>query len=528
MSNENVSTKKPEFNKFQAAVWPIHGFEMKKFLPMSLMMFCILFIYTLVRDLKDTLLVTRATCGGVECLSAAKLLVLVFAFLSVIVFAKLVNKFSMQKVFYIVVGFFLGFYALFGFVLYPLAPQLHMSKDAILNLQAQIPFLRAFWPVFGNWTYSLFYILSELWGSLVISALFWQFANQTTKKSEVKRFYGLFACIGNAGLIFSGLLVKYLAGVAKANIKSGNLDAFRGNVQTQMLFVLGVGVVLIAIYTYINKVVLTDSRFYDPADIKVKKKKPKMGIGESLKFIFTSKYLLLIAVLVISYGIGINLSECVWKDQMKLLLPDANDYNSMMGTLSITTGIVTIIVSILSSNILRRCKWKTAALITPLILLTLGAVFFGAVLYENHAGLNAKIFGIGILNIAVVVGLIQDALSKGVKYSLFDSTKQMAYLPLDEESKTKGQAAVEVIAGRLGKAGGATIQQILIGIMTAATLTSMAGTIGAIVLVIVGLWIASVCSLSKKYEAKVAENAKAEAAAAAVATEEKVAETVEK
>ena len=64
MSNENVSTKKPEFNKFQAAVWPIHGFEMKKFLPMSLMMFCILFIYTLVRDLKDTLLVTRATCGG--------------------------------------------------------------------------------------------------------------------------------------------------------------------------------------------------------------------------------------------------------------------------------------------------------------------------------------------------------------------------------------------------------------------------------------------------------------------------------
>ena len=124
--------------------------------------------------------------------------------------------------------------------------------------------------------------------------------------------------------------------------------------------------------------------------------------------------------------------------------------------------------------------------------------------------------------------MIQDALSKGVKYSLFDSTKQMAYLPLDEESKTKGQAAVEVIAGRLGKAGGATIQQILIGTMTAATLTSMAGTIGAIVLVIVGLWIASVCDLSKKYEAKVAENAKAEAAAAAVATEEKVAETVEK
>lgn len=525
MSNENVSVKKPEFNKFQAAVWPIHGFEMKKFLPMSLMMFCILFIYTLVRDLKDTLLVTRATCGGAECLSAAKLLVLIFAFLSVVVFAKLVNKFSMQKVFYIVVGFFLAFYALFGFVLYPLSPVLHMSKDTILNLQAQIPALRAFWPVFGNWTYSLFYILSELWGSLVISALFWQFANATTKKSEVKRFYGLFACIGNVGLIFSGLLVKYLAGIAKANIKAGNLDAFGNNVKTQMLFVLGIGVILIGIYAYINKVVLTDSRFYDPSEVKVKKKKPKMGIGESLKFIFTSKYLLLIAVLVIGYGIGINLSECVWKDQMKLLFPDSNDYNSMMGTLSITTGVVTILVSVFSSNILRRCKWKTAALITPLLLLILGGIFFASVIYENMAGLDATIFGVGILNIAFVIGLLQDALSKGVKYSLFDSTKQMAYLPLDEESKTKGQAAVEVIAGRLGKAGGATIQQILLGIMTTATLTSLAGTIGAIVLVIVAAWIGAVHSLSNKYEAKVAENAKA---AEAASEEEKVAETVEK
>ena len=264
---------------------------------------------------------------------------------------------------------------------------------------------------------------------------------------------------------------------------------------------------MLSLYYYLNKYVFTDPKFYDAEQIVVKKKKPKMGIVESFKFIITSPYLLLISVLVIGYGISINLTECVWYEQMKLLFPDKNDYLSKMATLSMITGVLTIIMSFVGTNILRRCKWKTTALITPLVLFIGSILFFSTILYENHVGVSASILGISILNIAFSIGLIIDSFTKSVKYSLFDSTKQMAYLPLDPESKSKGQAAVEVLAGRLGKGGGATIQQILVAIMPlGTTMAGLSGIVGAIVLIVVGGWIGSVFKLSTKYEKLVAEN----------------------
>lgn len=66
------------------------------------------------------------------------------------------------------------------------------------------------------------------------------------------------------------------------------------------------------------------------------------------------------------------------------------------------------------------------------------------------------------LSVAVTLGTLQSLLSKTAKYALFDPTTQMAYIPLDEESKIKGKAAIDVLGSRLGKSGGSLIQQGLV------------------------------------------------------------------
>lgn len=494
-----MTSQTKEFNKFQALIWPIHKFELKKFLPMSFLMFFILSIYTLVRDLKDIFVMAKthmwegaSTVDNAKLLSALKIwFVFPCAFLAVAIFTALMNKHGAKKTFYIIVSAFMVFFGIFGFILYPNLESIMMSSEQITNMVNSCPrFLETFLTCLGNWPITLFYIFAEIWGTMAIASLFWQFANATTMKHEVKRFFGLFSLIGNVGVIIVGIVVKKFVKGAPVPV-----------VMWLMVAVIIAGALVLAIYTYINKVVLTDPRFYDPNQIKVKKKKKaKVGMGEGIKILFKNPYLLLISVLVIAYGLGINLVEVYVKAQGKDYY-GKEQYSSMQANISILTGIFTIFVTLFGANIIRRFSWKVGALLTPILFVVSGGLFFAVTMYNQF--INPVLFGTSAILIAVWFGVIADAITKSVKYSLFDTTKNMAYLPLDEDTKTKGQAAVEVIGGRAGKAGGALIQQIIYGMGI-----SIYGGLGAVVTIVAITafgWIFSVCKLSPKYEKAVDE-----------------------
>jgi len=501
MSNQPSS----DFKGLRGILWPVHGFELKKFLPMGIMMMCILFNYTILRDTKDTLVV-NAPGSGAESLSFLKLYgVTPAAILFMIIFVKLANVFSKEKLFYAIVTPFLVFFAAFGFIIYPNKEILHMSLSSIQSLQQSCPNLHWFIPVIGNWSYSLFYILSELWGSVVLSMLFWQFANQITKVTEAKRFYGLFGMVGNLGLVISGPTIIACARLAKS--MPADSDSFGFNLKMLMSAVSLAGVIIIAAYRWMNRNVLTDPKLYSPDQVGKKKEKAKLSIGESFRYILTNPYLGFIAILVLSYGVAINLVEGVWKGQIKIAFPNMNDYNEFMGKFSMWTGLVTILLMVVGNNILRRLSWLKAAIITPLMVLFTSCIFFFFVWSGSKSTPFAPLMGTTVVLVAVFVGQIQNILSKGTKYSLFDSTKQMAYIPLDAEAKTKGQAAVEVIGGRAGKSGGAAIQSTLLAVIGGSvSLASLAPVLGTIVVAICLAWTFSVFGLNRRFTALVESN----------------------
>ncbi|MBP7190517.1 MAG: AAA family ATPase, partial [Rickettsiaceae bacterium] len=302
------------FAKAKNILWPITWHENKKFLPMAAMMFFMLFNYSMLRSVKDGFVVTDI---GAEAISFLKTYV-VFpsAIIAMIIYAKLCNAMSQQKVFYTVSGFFIVYLAIFTFFIYPDPSLSHPNPEVIARLSHEYPNFKWFIKIVGNWGSASFYTVSELWGSLMVSLLFWQFANQITKTDEAKRFYSMFGLLANFSLPLTSLVLATFLGE--------NAGEYFGHLKFTPVLLIAIGnvVAIMVLYWWINANVLTDPTLYDPSAIGGgKKKKEKLSLGESFKMIFSSKYLGFIAILVIAYGISLNLVEGVWKAKMKELYP---------------------------------------------------------------------------------------------------------------------------------------------------------------------------------------------------------------
>ena len=396
------------------------------------------------------------------------------------------------------------FFALFAFVIYP--NKTALQADTLANYLRDVcpPGAFGFVESIRNWFYSLFYILAELWGSAMISLLFWGFANDITKVTEAKRFYSLFGLGANFALLFSGPAIVYCSDILRTT--PAGVDAWQISLNYLMTMVVVAGVIAIGVYAWMQKNILTDPRFYTPSEqVKTKKDKPKMSIGQSLLFLAKSPYILCLAVLVIAYGISINLVEVTWKNQLKLQYPNLNDYSAFMGYFSFATGAVTIFMMLfVGGNCIRR-GWGFAAAITPVVLLLSGTGFFGFVLFRDSLQGYIAMLGTTPLFLAVIFGMVQNIVSKSAKYSLFDPTKEMAYIPLDPESKVKGKAAVDVVGARLGKSGGSMIQQILL--VAFGSIGAITPYIAVILFVIIFAWLLAVKILNKKFSALTAQRA---------------------
>ncbi|NGX51813.1 MAG: ADP,ATP carrier protein 1 [Candidatus Anoxychlamydiales bacterium] len=486
-----------KFGKVRTFLWPIHSSELKKFIPMVLIFFLIAFNYNVLRAVKDTLVIT-APSSGAEAIPFIKVwAILPMAFLMTYIFTKLSNKYSTEKVFYYMMGIFLGFFSLFTFILYPLRDLIHPYNLAD-QMQGALPQgFNGFIAMIRHWTLTSFYVMAELWGTAILTVCFWGFANEVTTVHEAKRFYSLFGVGANIAGILSGEVAVLLSSKRFFSFVPYGKDAWEQSVLFMNLTVLITGILIIALFRYINKKAINVD---EPTISQVKKPREKISLKKSFSYLARSKYLLFIALIVLSYNLTTHIVEVVWKNQVKSLCPNPQDFNAYMGHVMIYTGLVATPVALfLSGNFLRKFSWAFSALITPLVVLITGACFFTFFLYRDtpSALRLASFFGSTPLVLSVFFGTMQNTLSRASKYTLFDATKEIAFIPLDKSSRRKGKAAIDGVGSRLGKSSGSIITQGFIIIF--ATLSASAPYIAFLFLIILGVWLISVVALGKRF-----------------------------
>jgi ATP:ADP antiporter, AAA family len=97
----------------------------------------------------------------------------------------------------------------------------------------------------------------------------------------------------------------------------------------------------------------------------------------------------------------------------------------------------------------------------------------------------------------VLFGSIHNCLTRASKFTLFDATKEIAFIPLSKESRVKGKAAIDGVGSRIGKSGGSVIHQGLLMIFS--TLTATAPIVAFIFLGITVVWVFAVKALGKQF-----------------------------
>src|ERR1700722_2020785 len=293
-----VSQGHREFGRWRTYLWPVHHYELKKLIPMLLIFFLISLDYNIIRTLKDTLVVT-AKGSGAEVIPFIKgWAMFPTSILMTLLFPRLSNRFSRETVIYLMFSFFLLFFFIFTVVLYPAQGVLHPNASADFLATVLPSGFKGLIAMYRNWTFTAFYVMAELWGNIVLFVLFWGFANQVTRLSEAKRFYGLFGIGANASGVVAGQASVWLYRESLDPTLPFGSSGWEQSLIMLMALVLIAGVATLALFYWMNTRILTDPTHYDPSEAKKETAiKGKLSMRESFSYLINSKYMLSLAVI---------------------------------------------------------------------------------------------------------------------------------------------------------------------------------------------------------------------------------------
>ena len=172
--------------------------------------------------------------------------------------------------------------------------------------------------------------------------------------------------------------------------------------------------------------------------------------------------------------------------------PSKSLYMEYMANFSQTVGTVAFLLQLIAPGILNLFGWKGTAMIPPVTMGVFAVAFFAAIIAGEDKIPLAQ---------ALLIGTVQNVANKVTKYSLFDPCKEMAYIPLGPDAKTKGKAAVDVLGARLGRSMGSASQQLLVFLVggTSGSIVNCTPYIGACYVTAIVMWSKAVGTLGKLF-----------------------------
>ena len=388
---------RPIFGEFEPA-------ELTKFMLLGLVFCIIIGVYWTFRPLKDTLF--QDIVGGVW-QPRAKMLSLVVIFPLVIIYSKLVDMLSRQKLFYVMSAIYSVATLIIAYFMFD--PQigldnLHASPDRYIG-----------------W---IWYVFVESFGSLLV-ALFWGFATDITSAESAKRGFFLVVMLGQIGGMYIPLITQVPAVYKISNAWP----------------VVACGLLILAIIPivmyFMRTVPASQMQGFTEKTAKAHEES-EPGFFEGLKLMLTTPYLLGIFGIISFYEIIVTVFDYYFKIMAEAQILDKHDKLAFLGKYAQFANTATFLCLLFGiSNIQRKLGLTTSLTLMPILVSIAVGVF------RFYPALQPLFW----LMVA----------SKAVNYALNSPSMKQLYIPTTKDVRYKSQAWIESFGSRGSKAAGSAI-----------------------------------------------------------------------
>lgn len=504
---QNSSRSSSILSRFFWSFFPVTRQEYSKFFSIALLMFLILLNSGLMRDIRSSLIVNRI---GTPVLNFIRIFIeLPCGVVFVLCYTWLCGRFGSLRTFRIIVCFYFCFFSVFGYFMLPYQNFLQPDSFLVNQCIERYPHLTWFINMWREWTLVLFYVMSELWSIIIYTLLFWQLANSIVQVEQATRFYFLFNLFGQLNGVFQCVVIKRFIRVPASNMLSADQDTHLGQVQSLVGFVMLTFCAIVVIHWFIEKKFIVHQNADCNSLLSNQRENVKVGVFEGIKIVLKSSYLSCIAVAMLSYSTVMNLIEGVWFEEVKRYYNGCDGkFTLYLGNAYLFVSIGATICSFFGRFIIQKLGFRWAALMTPILALLSGGLFFLTVVLNYFGLLPATIVGVSPLACIVLLGTLQNTLIKSAKFSFFDITKEMAYMPLSDKMRTQGKAAVDVFGGKFGQSFSAIIQMLLYSKYFEVTPEQLSPLLSVLFVLTCLLWIKAGGILAKQYAALVIDQSK--------------------
>lgn len=504
--------------------WKSAPVEDRKLKYISFSFFLIVYIYSVTKDLKDAFIIGRQSPASISILK-------VFWVPPIATIASLiVQKMSIRMSTEAILKTFLVIYCFYFFIYGIFVPVLRDSflepfrikmgdfqSDGTMEFRGILSFA-AFLMTVSCWTGTLHFIMSELWGTIILSLLFTQLFNEICWERQFKRFIPVVYTISNLGLLLSAFTSLSLNLLIEALAYHHKWKLFTG-----LFIILGcLSLFLFKILNVLLYEILPGPICRDTPQRDRRPQSEPLGFLKGLEMIFSTKVIFALCIMVLGYNIVIIMAESSYKSCLSEVAKAQNkDLESSVLRNKFFEETITALLVISfflgpSRNSISWFGWTKYALLTPLFaLITCLAVLGFALITTGLEGKNLGFFnnligpfgGVDMakktIYIEQILGIVCISLLKVLKYVSFDIAREYFSKRIDISYRARFRSVYDGICARQGKAFGSLIQVMFNAVFNTMDIRVSSMPYLGITTLLCMAWIQSVMFLGKKYNKSV-------------------------